>query len=45
MGEHIDEAERHVHKVAAAVRQRFVLDSDLRTRIAHPKSSSKERAK
>ena len=31
--------------LAAAVRRRFVLDSDLRARIAHPKSSAKERAK
>ncbi len=44
MVEHIDEAERHVHQVAAAVRRRFVLDSELQTRIAHP-SSKKEKAK
>jgi GntR family transcriptional regulator, transcriptional repressor for pyruvate dehydrogenase complex len=31
MIEHIDEAERHVRKLDAAVRQRFVLDSDLRS--------------
>ena len=34
MVEHIDEAERHVHKLDAAVRRRFVLDSDLQARIA-----------
>lgn len=45
MVEHIDEAERHVRQLDAAVRQRFVLDSDLRRRIAHPKSSAKEKAK
>src|SRR5712691_6011610 len=28
MVEHVDEAERHVQKLAAAVRQRFVLDSE-----------------
>lgn len=44
MVDHIDEAERHVNQVAAAVRRRFVLDSDLQTRIAHP-SSKKEKAK
>jgi GntR family transcriptional regulator, transcriptional repressor for pyruvate dehydrogenase complex len=45
MVEHIDEAERHVRRLDAAVRQRFVLDSELRRRIAHPKSSAKEKAK
>ena len=30
MVEHIDEAERHVLELAAAVRRRFVLDSELR---------------
>jgi len=44
MVDHIDEAESHVHQVAAAVRRRFVLDSDLRARVAHP-SSRKEKAK
>jgi DNA-binding FadR family transcriptional regulator len=34
MSEHIDEAERHVRKLDAEVRQRFVLDSELRSRIA-----------
>jgi GntR family transcriptional regulator, transcriptional repressor for pyruvate dehydrogenase complex len=34
MVEHIDEAERHVRKLDAAVRQRFVLDSELRSPIA-----------
>jgi GntR family transcriptional repressor for pyruvate dehydrogenase complex len=34
MVEHVDEAERHVHKLAAEVRRRFVLESDLRARIA-----------
>jgi len=34
MVEHIDEAERHVRKLAAVVRQRFVLDSELRSPIA-----------
>jgi GntR family transcriptional repressor for pyruvate dehydrogenase complex len=45
MAEHIDEAEHHVHQVAAAVRPRFVLESDLRARIAHPKPSAKEKSK
>jgi DNA-binding GntR family transcriptional regulator len=45
MVEHVDEAERHVHQLAAAVRQRFVLDSELQTRIAHPRSSGKEKVK
>jgi DNA-binding FadR family transcriptional regulator len=44
MIDHVDEAERHVHQLDAAVRQRFVLDSDLRARIAHP-SARKEKAK
>jgi GntR family transcriptional repressor for pyruvate dehydrogenase complex len=34
MVEHIDEAERHVRKLDAVVRQRFVLDSELRSPIA-----------
>jgi GntR family transcriptional repressor for pyruvate dehydrogenase complex len=34
MVEHIDEAESHVRKLDAAVRRRFVLDSDLQARIA-----------
>jgi DNA-binding FadR family transcriptional regulator len=42
---HIDEAESHVRKLEGAVRRRFVLDSELQTRIAHPKSSGKEKAK
>src|SRR5262245_4009561 len=33
MIEHVDEAERHVHRLAAAVRRRFVLDSELRAPI------------
>lgn len=45
MVEHVDEAERHVLKLAAAVRQRFVLDAELQGRIAHPKSSGKEKVK
>ena len=44
MAEHIDEAERHVHQVAGAVQRRFVLESDLWARIAHP-SSKKQKAK
>jgi GntR family transcriptional regulator, transcriptional repressor for pyruvate dehydrogenase complex len=43
--EHVEEAERHVHRLAAAVRQRFVLDSDLRTRVAHPNPPAKEKMK
>src|SRR5262245_21293059 len=43
MVEHVDEAERHVLSLAAAVRRRFVLDSDLRPRIApRARSSRKE---
>ena len=34
MVEHIDEAERHVRKLDAVVRQRFLLDSELRSPIA-----------
>jgi GntR family transcriptional regulator, transcriptional repressor for pyruvate dehydrogenase complex len=45
MIEHIDEAERHVRKLDAVVRQRFVLDSELRARIAHPKPPGKGRTK
>ncbi|HET6926041.1 MAG TPA: FCD domain-containing protein, partial [Hyphomicrobiaceae bacterium] len=30
---HIDEAERHVRKLGAGVRRRFILDSDLQARI------------
>jgi hypothetical protein len=45
MVEHVDEAERHVQSLAAAVRRRFVLESEQRTRIAHPKSPVKEKAK
>ena len=33
MIEHVDEAERHVRRLAAAVRRRFVLDSELRVPI------------
>jgi GntR family transcriptional regulator, transcriptional repressor for pyruvate dehydrogenase complex len=44
MIEHVDEAERHVLSLAAAVRRRFVLDSDLRPRIA-PKSRSSRKEK
>ena len=33
MVEHIDEAGRHVRKLAAVVRRRFVLDSELRSPI------------
>ena len=33
MAEHIDEAEQHVLKLSAAVRQRFVSEADLRPRI------------
>jgi DNA-binding GntR family transcriptional regulator len=42
---HIDEAESHVRQLDAAVRRRFVLDSDLQARIA-PQSRSirKEKA-
>ena len=36
MVEHVDEAERHVQSLAAAVRRRFVLESEQRARIAHP---------
>ncbi len=41
MVEHIDEAERHVHQVAAAVRRRFVLESDLQR--AHRPSEAFQR--
>jgi GntR family transcriptional regulator, transcriptional repressor for pyruvate dehydrogenase complex len=34
MLEHIDEAERHLHRLDAEVRQRFVLDAELRQPIA-----------
>jgi GntR family transcriptional regulator, transcriptional repressor for pyruvate dehydrogenase complex len=34
MVEHVDEAERHVRKLDGFVRRRFVLDSELRARIA-----------
>jgi GntR family transcriptional regulator, transcriptional repressor for pyruvate dehydrogenase complex len=44
MVEHIDEAERHVHQLDAAVRRRFVLDSDLQARIA-PQSRSPRKEK
>ncbi|HYX02837.1 MAG TPA: GntR family transcriptional regulator [Reyranella sp.] len=44
MIEHIDEAERHVLGVAAAVRRRFVLDSELPARIAPQlRTSGKEK--
>ena len=45
MVEHVDEAERHVQSLAAAVRRRFVLESEQRARIAHPKSPVKEKGK
>jgi GntR family transcriptional regulator, transcriptional repressor for pyruvate dehydrogenase complex len=46
MVEHIDEAWRHVRKLDAAVRQRFVLDSDLRAPIApNVRSHRKEQAR
>jgi GntR family transcriptional regulator, transcriptional repressor for pyruvate dehydrogenase complex len=45
MVEHVDEAERHVQSLAAAVRRRFVLESEQPARIAHPKSPVKEKAK
>jgi GntR family transcriptional regulator, transcriptional repressor for pyruvate dehydrogenase complex len=42
---HIDEAERHVRKLGAGVRRRFILDSDLQPRIApQSRSSGKEKA-
>jgi DNA-binding GntR family transcriptional regulator len=44
MVEHVDEAERHVLSLAAAVRRRFVLESEQRARIAHP-TARKEKAK
>jgi GntR family transcriptional repressor for pyruvate dehydrogenase complex len=34
MVEHVDEAERHVHRLAAAVRQRFLLESEQRPSVA-----------
>jgi GntR family transcriptional regulator, transcriptional repressor for pyruvate dehydrogenase complex len=44
--EHIDEAWRHVHTLDAAVRQRCVLDSDLRAPIApNVRSTRKEQAR
>jgi DNA-binding FadR family transcriptional regulator len=44
MIEHVDEAERHVLSLAAAVRRRFVLDSELRARVApQPRTSRRER--
>lgn len=46
MAEHIDEVEQHVLKLRAAVRRRFVLDSELRTRIApRLRASGKEKAR
>jgi GntR family transcriptional regulator, transcriptional repressor for pyruvate dehydrogenase complex len=45
MAAHIDEAERHVRMLDAGVRRRFILDSDLRTRIApQSRPSRKEKA-
>ena len=41
---HIDEAERHVLKLDAGVRRRFVLDSDLQARIA-PQSRPSRKGK
>jgi GntR family transcriptional repressor for pyruvate dehydrogenase complex len=46
MVEHSDEAWRHVRTLDAAVRQRFVLDSDLRALIApNVRSTRKEQAR
>lgn len=46
MVEHIDEVERHVLKLKAAVRRRFVLDSELRTRVSpQRRASNNERAR
>jgi DNA-binding FadR family transcriptional regulator len=45
MVDHIDEAERLVRKLDAAVRRRFVLDSELRARIEHPRPAGRERTK
>jgi DNA-binding FadR family transcriptional regulator len=44
MVEHIDEVERHVRNLDAAVRQRFVLDSDMRSPIALRRPVKKEKA-
>jgi hypothetical protein len=44
MVEHIDEVERHVRNLDAVVRQRFVLDSDLRAPIALRRAEKKEKA-
>jgi GntR family transcriptional repressor for pyruvate dehydrogenase complex len=41
MVEHIDEAERHVLKLSAAVRQRFVSEAELRPRIQPAKREKK----
>ena len=41
MAEHIDEAEQHVLRLSAAVRQRFVSEADLRPRI-HPARREKK---
>jgi GntR family transcriptional regulator, transcriptional repressor for pyruvate dehydrogenase complex len=44
MVEHVDEAERHVQKLAAAVRQRFVLDSQQRPSVLLEPPVRKEKA-
>jgi GntR family transcriptional repressor for pyruvate dehydrogenase complex len=41
MADHIDEAEQHVLKLSAAVRQRFVSEADLRPRIRPAKRERK----
>ena len=43
MVEHVDEAERHVNRLAAAVRQRFMLESELRPSISLEPAVRKER--
>jgi len=40
MIDHVDEAERHVRKLDAAVRRRFVLDSEMHARVAPQLRSS-----
>lgn len=42
MAEHIDDVERHVLKARAGVRRRFVLESELQTRIAPPRRASRK---
>jgi DNA-binding GntR family transcriptional regulator len=41
MAEHIDEAERHVLALSAAVRQRFVSEAELRPRVQPAKREKK----